>query len=82
MLPLHRHDREMRKYTFPIALLSILIATKIQAASTVLSSVGMNFFLTVVISVVVGLVVAGAIYGGIYWMRKRKQTVSKDLNQH
>lgn len=69
------NDKELKKYALPIALLSILIATRIQAAgsSLGLTPVGASMFMTVVYAVIISLVLAAGVYGLIYWRRKRKK---------
>ncbi len=72
---LRRHDKQMRKYTLLIALVSILVATKIQAAGdgpSTLFPAGKSLFMTGVYAVIISLLLAGGIYGLVYWMHKRK----------
>ncbi|TES97361.1 hypothetical protein E3J85_00530 [Patescibacteria group bacterium] len=72
---LKNHEREMKKYTLPIALFSILIATRIQAAgsSLGLTPVGASMFMTVIYAIIISLVLAAGVYGLVYWRRKRKK---------
>lgn len=73
---LRRHDKQMRKYTLLIALISILVATRIQAAGEGpirLFPAGKSMFMTGVYAVLISLLLAGGVYGLVYWMHRRKK---------
>ena len=73
---LRKHDKQMRKYTLLIALVSILVATRIQAASDSpisLFPAGKSMFMTGVYAVIISLLLAAGVYGLVYWMKKRNK---------
>ncbi|GEM_PF-5799214 len=73
---LRKHDKQMRKYTLLIALVSILVATRIQAAGDGpmnLFPAGKSMFMTGVYAVLISLLLAGGVYGLVYWMKKRNK---------
>lgn len=65
----------MRKYTLSIALISILIGTKIQAAGENfgLGPAGASMFMTVVYSVIIGLIIAAGVYAFGYYRNKKQK---------